>query len=53
MLEFDGDGLVATDITHHTIFVEGASDSVDHLFILTLCSGLSPALMTFLMVIMT
>ena len=29
MLEFDGDGLVATDITHDTIFVEGASDSVD------------------------
>ena len=29
MLEFDGDGLVATDITHDTISVEGASDSVD------------------------
>ena len=29
MLEFDGDGLVATDITHHTIFVEGVFDSVD------------------------
>ena len=29
MLEFDGDGLVATDIAHDTIFVEGASDSVD------------------------
>ena len=29
MLEFDGDGLVATDITHDTVSVEGASDSVD------------------------
>ena len=29
MLEFDGDGLVATDITHDTIYIEGASDSVD------------------------
>ena len=29
MLEFDGDGLVATDITHDTVFVEGASDSLD------------------------
>ena len=29
MLEFDGDGLVATDITHETVSVEGASDSVD------------------------
>ena len=29
MLEFDGNGLVATDITHDTISVEGASDSVD------------------------
>ena len=29
MLEFDGDGLVATDITHDTVYVEGASDSVD------------------------
>ncbi|RVW37773.1 hypothetical protein CK203_101716 [Vitis vinifera] len=27
--EFDGDGLVATDITHDTISVEGASDSMD------------------------
>ena len=32
MLEFNGDGLVATDITHDTIFVEGAFDSVDPLF---------------------
>ena len=29
MLEFNGDGLVATDITHDTVSVEGASDSVD------------------------
>ena len=29
MREFDGDGLVATDITHDTVSVEGASDSVD------------------------
>ena len=29
MLEFDGDGLVATDISHDTISVDGASDSVD------------------------
>ena len=29
MLEFDGDGLVAIDITHDTVSVEGASDSVD------------------------
>ena len=29
MLEFDGDVLVATNITHDTIYVEGASDFVD------------------------
>ena len=29
MLEFDGDGLVATDITHDIVFVKGASDFVD------------------------
>ena len=29
MLEFDDDGLVATNITHDTIFVEGASDSME------------------------
>ena len=29
MLEFDDDGLVTTDITHETVSVEGASDSVD------------------------
>ena len=29
MLEFNGDGLVATDITHDTIYVEKASDSVN------------------------
>ena len=29
MLEFNGDGLVAIDITHDTVSIEGASDSVD------------------------
>ena len=29
MLEFNGDGLIATDITYDTISVEGASNSVD------------------------
>ena len=29
MLEFDGDGLVVTDITHDTVSVEGVSNSVD------------------------
>ena len=29
MLEFDGDGLVATDITYDTVSVEGASNSMD------------------------
>ena len=29
MLEFDGDGLIATDITHDTVSVKGVSDSVD------------------------
>ena len=29
MLEFNGDGLVATNITHDTVSVKGASDSVD------------------------
>ena len=29
MLEFNGDGLVSTNIAHDTISVEGASDSVD------------------------
>ena len=53
MLEFDGDGLVAIDITHDTVSVEGAFDYVDPPLSLTLYPGLSPALMTFLMVIMT
>ena len=53
MLEFDDDGLVATDITHDTVSVEGASDSVDPPLSFDTMSGLSPALMTFLMVIMT
>ena len=29
MLEIDGDGLVATNITHDIVYVEGASDSMD------------------------
>ena len=29
MLKFNGDGLVATDITHDTVSVEGESDSID------------------------
>ena len=29
MLKFDGDGLVATDITHDTVSIEGVFDSVD------------------------
>ncbi|RVW77425.1 hypothetical protein CK203_048033 [Vitis vinifera] len=45
---FDGDGLVATDITHDTVSIEGASNSVDPPLSLTLCPSLSPALMTFL-----
>ena len=29
MLEFNGDGLIATDITHDTVSIEGASNSMD------------------------
>ena len=32
MLEFDGDGLAPTDITHDTVYVEGAFDSMDPRF---------------------
>ena len=39
MLEFNGDGLVATDITHETVFVEGASDSMDPTFSFDTMSG--------------
>ena len=39
MLEFNGDGLVATNITHDTIFVEGASDSMDPHFSFYTMSG--------------
>ena len=53
MLEFDGDGLVATDITHDNVLLRERPTLWTHLFLLTLCPGLSPALMTFLMVIMT
>ncbi|RVW84160.1 hypothetical protein CK203_053594 [Vitis vinifera] len=37
MLEFDGNGLVATDITHDTVSVEGVSNFVDPPLSLTLC----------------
>ena len=53
MLEFDGDGLIATDITHDTVLLRERPTLWTHLFLLTLCPGLSLALMTFLMVIMT
>ena len=39
MLEFNGDGLVVTDITHDTVFVEGASDFVDPPFSFDTMSG--------------
>ena len=39
MLEFDGDGLVATNITHDTVSVEGASNSVDPLLSIDTMSG--------------
>ena len=54
MLEIkDDDGLVATNIIHNTVSIEGASDFVDPPLSLTLCLGLLPTLMIFLMVIMT
>ena len=55
MLEInDDDGLVATDIIHNTVSVEGASDSVDLPLSFDTMSGFFlPALMMFLMVIMT
>ena len=39
MLEHNGDGLVATDITHYTVFVEKAFDSVDPPFSFDTMSG--------------
>ena len=39
MLEFNGDGLVATDITHDIVSVEEASDSVDPPFSFDTMSG--------------
>ena len=39
MLEFDDDGLVSTNITHDTVSVEGASDSVDPPFSFDTMSG--------------
>ena len=39
MLKFNGDELVATDITHDTVSVEGASDSVNPPFSFDTMSG--------------
>ena len=39
MLEFDDDGLVATNITHDTVFVEGASNYADPPFSFDTMSG--------------
>ena len=39
MFEFNGDGLVAIDITHDIVSVEGASDSVDPSFSFDTMSG--------------
>ena len=39
MLKFNGDGLVATDITNDTVFVEGASYSMDPPFSFDTMSG--------------
>ena len=39
MLEFNGDGLVAIDITHDTVSIEGVSNSVDPLFSFDTMSG--------------
>ena len=39
MLEFIGDGLVATDITHDTVYVKRVSDSVDPPFSFDTMSG--------------
>ena len=39
MLEFNGDGLVTSDITHDTIFVKGASNFVDLPFSFDTMSG--------------
>ena len=47
MLEIDDDDSVAV-VTPDVITVEGASDSVDPHFFFTLCLGLSPALMMWL-----
>ena len=52
MLEInDDDELVATDIIHNTVYVEGVSNFVVPFFLL--CRRLSPFLMIFFMVIMT
>ena len=39
MLDFNGDGLIATDITHDIVSVEGASDSMDPPFSFNTMSG--------------
>ena len=39
MLEFDGDRLVTTDITHDTVSIKGAFDSVDPPFSFDTMSG--------------
>ena len=53
MLEIDDDnGIVATDNIHLFMLRERPT-LCTHLFLLTPCSGLSPVLMIFLMVIMT
>ena len=48
MLEMDDDDFV-TNVSHDVIYVEGASDSMDHLFPLTLCLGLLPTMMACLL----
>ena len=54
MLEInDDDGIVATDIIHNTVSVEGASNSVDPPLSFDTISWFVTALMIFLMVIMT
>ena len=52
MLEInDDDGLVATDIIHNTVSVEGASDSMDPPLSFDTMSGFVTALMIFIMII--
>ena len=55
MLEIDDDddGLVATDIIHNTVYVEGVSDSMDPPLSFDTMSRFVTRLMIFMMVIMT